>query len=73
MASKHDYNKAYFDTYYFLKFLNHDNGIDTDTSVTTYYLLKAYETNNKNAKEIVKETYTENGLKIPNSTSFLQK
>lgn len=73
MANQHNYGQAYFDTYYFLKFLNHDNGLNTNSNLIDYYLLKAYELKNIDAKEIVKDNYLDKGLEVPKSSSILTK
>jgi hypothetical protein len=72
MADKYDYNQAYFDTYIILSNLNTENKID-DCSVCQYYLLKSFEKNNHYAKDVIKEIFTDKGLKIPTSISVLQK
>ncbi|EJL71485.1 hypothetical protein [Chryseobacterium populi] len=73
MANKYQYGKAYFDTHYFLRFLNHENGLETNTNLIDYYLLRAYEVGNKDAKEVVNEKYLNKGLKVPTSESVLEK
>jgi len=71
MAQRHGTSQAYFDCYYFLSidYPGSYNDIETNKNLALYYLLKAYEKGNRNAKDEVKEKYQN---KVPSSSEYLK-
>lgn len=64
MAERHDVALAYADAYYLLTYRQ-----DEPNKIAIFYLLKAYEKGDKDAKSEVKEIFLDK--KIPSSNSFM--
>ncbi|EJL71478.1 hypothetical protein [Chryseobacterium populi] len=75
MAKNHNYSGGYFDTYYILNLLNNQNGYLSikDKNESLFYLLRAYEMGNSNAKYKIKDLFLKENKKIPTSESVLEK
>lgn len=71
MTEKHDFTQAYFDTYYLLT-LRENDSITKLNNLANYYLFKAYEKGDPNAKYEVNEIYS-NLKRMPKSSDFLFK
>jgi TPR repeat protein len=73
MAKRNNYPRAYFDTYTILNILDKRNGYlsQSDKNEALFYLLKAYEKGDINAKYKLDELYTKKNNKIPLSSSVL--
>ena len=73
MAKRNNYPRAYFDTYTILNILDKRNGYlsQSDKSESLFYLIKAYEKGDINAKYKLDNLYTKKNIKIPSSTSLL--
>jgi TPR repeat protein len=73
MAKRNNYPRAYFDTYTILNILDKRNGYlsQSDKNEALFYLLKAYEKGDINAKYKLDNLYTKKNIKIPSSTSLL--
>ncbi|MGI9650149.1 hypothetical protein [Chryseobacterium sp. RLHN22] len=73
MAKRNNYPRAYYDTYTILNILDKRKGYisKSDKNEALFYLLKAYEKGDINAKHKLHELYTEKNIKIPSSTSVL--
>ncbi|MDQ8141012.1 hypothetical protein [Chryseobacterium sp. CFS15] len=73
MAKRNNYTRAYFDTYTILNILDKRNGYlsQSDKNEALFYLLKAYEKGDINAKYKLDELYTKKNKKIPLSSSVL--
>ncbi|MCY0968137.1 hypothetical protein [Chryseobacterium wangxinyae] len=75
MARRNNYSRAYFDTYSILNLLDKKNGFvsESDKNESLFYLLKAYEKGDINAKYKLDDLYTKKNTKIPSSSSLLIK
>lgn len=73
MAKRNNYTRAYFDTYTILNILDKRNGYlsQSDKNEALFYLIKAYEKGDINAKYKLDELYTKKNNKIPLSSSVL--
>jgi len=74
MAEKHDYNLAYYHTYELLKIVDEIKGynnIHKNNPIAIYFLLMAYEKNEKNALDDLMEIYS-NKSDIPKSSDYLK-
>lgn len=73
MAKRNNYPRAYFDTYTILNILDKRNGYlsQSDKNESLFYLIKAYEKGDINAKYKLDNLYTKKNIKIPSSTSLL--
>lgn len=73
MAKRNNYNRAYFDIYCILNLLDKKNGYlsESDKNEALYYLLKAYEKGDSNAKSLLNDLYIKQNKKIPTSKSIL--
>ncbi|SUX48478.1 hypothetical protein [Chryseobacterium indoltheticum] len=73
MAKRNNYPRAYFDTYTILNILDKRNGYlsQSDKNESLFYLIKAYEKGDINAKYKLDDLYTKKNIKIPSSTSLL--
>ncbi|MFP3593733.1 hypothetical protein [Chryseobacterium sp. SIMBA_038] len=72
MGELHNYGQAFMNTSDILAKYNYDSKFPLESKLTLYYLLKAYEVNNENAKSIINEMYIDKGLKVPSSISVLE-
>ena len=68
MSQKHDFNQAYFDTYYLLTLREKDSL----NNLANYYLFKAFEKGNIHAKYEVNEMYP-NLKHVPKSSYYIIK
>lgn len=75
MAKRNNYSRAYFDTYTILNLLDKKNEFvsESDKNESLFYLLKAYEKGDINAKYKLEDLYTKKNVKIPSSSSYLNK
>lgn len=73
MAKRNNYSRAYYDTYTILNILDKRNGYlsQSDKNEALFYLLKAYEKGDTNAKHKLNELYTKKNIKIPSLASIL--
>lgn len=65
MAEKNNFDQAYYDCYYLMTVR-----INKPNKLAMYYLLKAYEKGNEDAKDEIKELFPDTKT-IPTSNSFL--
>ncbi|MFP3594698.1 hypothetical protein [Chryseobacterium sp. SIMBA_038] len=72
MGELNNFGEAFFDTSTILEKYNYDSKFPHESKITLYYLLKAYEVGNENAKIFIKEMYLDKGLKVPSSISVLE-
>lgn len=75
MAQNHNYKGAYFDSYYILNLLNNKNGYlsPKDKNEALFYLLKAYEMGDTNAKSKINALFIKKNIKIPSSSSIINE
>lgn len=71
MAKRNNYSRAYFDTYSILNLLDKKNGYvsESDNKEALFYLLKAFEKGDINAKYKLNDLYIKKNTKIPSSAS----
>lgn len=74
MSELHNFSQADFDTYELLTIIEDIQGIQKlkKSNLALFYLLKAYEKSNKNAKAEISEIYKNKSL-IPDSDFFKSK
>ncbi|MFZ4929542.1 hypothetical protein [Chryseobacterium sp. Mn2064] len=71
MADKYNYKRAFYNTYMLIQSIGIEYEYDTKSKIGEYYLLKAYEMEDKFAIQDVEYIYK--GKLIPTSSSVLEK